>query len=312
MGDEWASLFGYLFPPADSSGGREGAGDRYADSATPLDSESKDEDIHRLRVQMQSLHLGRQHSMPRYLEDTYLFQIASYIVSVEPSDNRSKGEFKIILTETIFHPQGGGQPSDVGWIQLDEDTQFEVLFVQRNGSLIEHLGNFSRRNAPLEQYSNCPVTLHVDSRRRMESAKLHSAGHLIDAAMERCGLGETMKPSKGYHFPDGPYVEYNCVVEVPLPTTFLEDLNAALQTMMNEDIPTDVRVMNKESARSVVGDDLTSYPDQVRIVTVAGLPCPCGGTHTRTTSELKGLIVTKIRRKQNLIRVSYSLHSSKT
>ena len=310
MSDEWASLFGYIFPSITS--GQTATANAYS---SRLSAEVKDsvEEITPLSRQVQSLHLDPVHSVPRYLEDTYLFEISAYIVTVERSDNLSKGEFKIILSETIFHPQGGGQPSDVGWIFIDEDCQFEVLFVQRNGSCIEHLGKFSRRGrAILEQYSNSPVTLRVDGRRRLENAKLHSAGHAIDAAIARCGLGEAMRPSKGYHFPDGPYVEYTCCLEDPLPPKLLEDLNVALLQMVNGSIPTQVQVLSKTSARSVVGDDLALYPDQVRIVTVAGLPCPCGGTHIRSTSELEGLIVTKIKRKQNLVRVSYTFNLMKT
>ena len=38
------------------------------------------------------------------------------------------------------------------------------------------------------------------------NARLHSAGHLLDSAVHRLGLD--VSPGKGYHFPDGAYVEY--------------------------------------------------------------------------------------------------------
>lgn len=44
-----------------------------------------------------------------------------------------------------------------------------------------------------------------------------------------------------------------------------------------------------------------------RIVTVAGLACPCGGTHVRSTGQLAGARVTKVKAKKGAVRVSYAL-----
>lgn len=54
------------------------------------------------------------------------------------------------------------------------------------------------------------VTLEVDSKRRILNSRLHSAGHLIDKMCSNL-LGWT--PSKGYHFPQGSYVEYTGSLE---------------------------------------------------------------------------------------------------
>lgn len=52
------------------------------------------------------------------------------------------------------------------------------------------------------------------------------------------------------------------------------------------------------------------YGAATRIVTVAGLSCPCGGTHVRSTRELKGTQVTKVKAKKGTLRVSYTLATS--
>jgi Ser-tRNA(Ala) deacylase AlaX len=51
----------------------------------------------------------------------------------------------------------------------------------------------------------------VDGEFRKTNARIHSAGHLLDVAMNRAGKTE-LKPGKGYHFVEGPYVEYIGVV----------------------------------------------------------------------------------------------------
>lgn len=55
------------------------------------------------------------------------------------------------------------------------------------------------------------VTQSIDGEFRKTNARIHSAGHLLDVAMNRAGKTE-LKPGKGYHFVEGPYVEYIGVV----------------------------------------------------------------------------------------------------
>lgn len=54
--------------------------------------------------------------------------------------------------------------------------------------------------------SGTSVQVKVDSDNRQILSECHTAGHVIDAAMDRCGFH--LPPTKGYHFLDGPYVEY--------------------------------------------------------------------------------------------------------
>jgi Ser-tRNA(Ala) deacylase AlaX len=51
------------------------------------------------------------------------------------------------------------------------------------------------------------VLQEVEEPFRIANAKLHSAGHLIDVAVKALKYGWI--PTKGYHFSDGPYVEYS-------------------------------------------------------------------------------------------------------
>jgi Ser-tRNA(Ala) deacylase AlaX len=51
----------------------------------------------------------------------------------------------------------------------------------------------------------------IDQEVRKKNARLHSAGHLLDVAVNRLKLD--WRPGKGYHFQDSPYVEYIGVCE---------------------------------------------------------------------------------------------------
>ena len=92
----------------------------------------------------------------------------------------------------MFHPQGGGQPSDVGEIRFSSTT-FVVSKVnspvrsERSRGVIWHIGNFTTSTGDSKQQDVSFDVLkkespsqHVDRASRMLYAKLHSAGHLAD------------------------------------------------------------------------------------------------------------------------------------
>lgn len=47
--------------------------------------------------------------VPSYLRHTYLYSLSTRIADIQ--------ENKVLLEDTIFHPQGGGQPKDKGWLE---------------------------------------------------------------------------------------------------------------------------------------------------------------------------------------------------
>lgn len=103
------------------------------------------------------------------------------VLSCAPAE---AGAYAVELDATLFHPQGGGQPSDVG--SLGDVT---VLRVQQQGDTVVHF-----TAAPLP---NGPVTMQIDEAQRRLHARWHSAGHLIG------WLGETRgwRPVKAHHWP---------------------------------------------------------------------------------------------------------------
>ena len=76
------------------------------------------------------------------------------------------------------------------------------------------------------------MKLKVDGEKRKVYAKYHSAGHLLDIAVRRCGQTQ-LHPGKGYHFPVGAYVEYVGVVDNAikdkLPAMITEAANAIIK-----------------------------------------------------------------------------------
>jgi Ser-tRNA(Ala) deacylase AlaX len=113
-----------------------------------------------------------------------------------------------------------------------------------------------------------------------------------------CGFH--LKPSKGYHFLDSPYVEYyyNAIPTINEKQD-LTKLQLAFQQLLHQNVPTKIELLSKEEAHIRCNSNSLDEPffdmdmyctaphdSTVRIVTVAGYPCPCGGTHVRSTGDL--------------------------
>ena len=88
--------------------------------------------------------------------------------------------------------------------------------------VILHFGRFEPAGATFAEGSE--VDCQVDEEKRRLYARVHSAGHLLDIAMSLAGRTD-LKPSKGYHFATGAYVEYIGSVEVNDKETLVASLN---------------------------------------------------------------------------------------
>ena len=161
---------------------------------------------------------------------------------------------EITLDVTTMHPRGGGQPSDVGTITSGEVVAGNVgpdaivatirdVTIDRSTGVVVHAGVVVvPRDASFfaDAYSSpdevtlpwlfppgSNVVVRVDPDRRLLNSECHTAGHVVDAAMARCDA--SLSPVKGYHFADGPYVEYDGKIDARERDAFLVGLRAAFQ-----------------------------------------------------------------------------------
>jgi Ser-tRNA(Ala) deacylase AlaX len=237
----------------------------------------------------------------------------------------------------VLHAQGGGQPTDLGSITLNNETKQQQVvnitkvLLDRTTGVATHTGTMATTTTTTSSSSgdNSTTTMMmmmddivgnavqvtVNSPNRQILSECHTAGHVVDSAMAKCD--SLMPPTKGYHFLDGPYVEYKGSVPVDDRPALLEKLQTAFQELVEDDIDTQIQVLsNKAAAEEVCQNrgvpenyfNLNDFGDEtVRIVTVAGWPCPCGGTHVKSTGALKEREwgITGLRCKKGVFRVKY-------
>lgn len=221
-----------------------------------------------------------------YLQDSELLEARATVLGLEESE---KG-WSVVLDATCFHPQGGGQPADIGTLA---DERVIGCFAEGragSGGIIFHALDKEPGFAVGDE-----VTCVVDGDRRERSARVHSAGHLIDAAMQRCGV--ELVAGKGYHCPDGAYVEYLDPPETRMTPEQRDELIPRLQAALDELIAAD----------SPTG--VSAEADGTRVVTIGGLPCPCGGTHVASSADIGAVTISALKSKgsgkKKALRVSY-------
>ncbi len=123
---------------------------------------------------------------------------ATIVLISETEDGRTD----IILDKTCFYARGGGQDWDTGLINKD-GARFRVDEVRLDeASIVHHIGEVTEGNFEVDD----TVSGTVNHERRSINTRLHSAGHVIDMAIDSLGLDWVA--GKGQHYPHLCAVEY--------------------------------------------------------------------------------------------------------
>ncbi len=230
-----------------------------------------------------------------YLQDTHQFEGTAKIQSIEQTEKGAA----IILDQTIFYPQGGGQPADSGYIE-NENGKFQVKDVRLNEhGVVYHFGEFIEGSFS----ENEEITMKVDAEKRIINARNHSAGHLLDVAREKANIA-FLKPEKGYHFADGPYVEYDGELENP--ESYIKKMEEAINELVTENIPVEKLELSCEEANL---KGIKAPPGKsARVIYFKGYTgCGCGGTHVNSSAEIGKVTIRKISSKKGKTKIAYSV-----
>jgi Ser-tRNA(Ala) deacylase AlaX len=223
-------------------------------------------------------------------------EIDANVQSIETEND----SIALILDRTPFYPQGGGQPSDIGTIEGD-GFKFAVRKALLVDGVVHHHGVLVEGEAALG-------TAHakIDMKLRKVHTALHSGGHLIMTAMfELTGL----RAVKGYHFPDGAYVEFDGTLDDETKAGIVEVLQRRIDEMVeaDEEVSVEFTTVGELQAAGVFMPSEVPADKPTRVVTTVGYRSPCGGTHVERTGELAGLQIRKVKSKSGHTRVAYDL-----
>jgi alanyl-tRNA synthetase len=232
-----------------------------------------------------------------YLTDTYLFEEEAEVVG---HGHDERGRSYIILNQTIFYPQGGGQPCDHGTIRNDSSL---ISIVEVRGSPRGEILHYSNSDIP-EISPGSVVRCIIDEKRRMMNARYHTAGHLVSSIVEE--VVPHLKATKCHAFPGEAYVEFPQGSEEPNADVVQSKLLAILKTGAETKI-FDISAEDFEKTFYKLPYDIPGR-ETFRVLQIGQYPpVPCGGTHIGNVSEI-GDITIKVNSRKGTIKVSYSLN----
>ena len=202
-----------------------------------------------------------------YREDPYLLEFEAEVQETREHQARPA----VVLDKTAFYPEGGGQPSDTGFL-----SEVRVLSVLEEKGVILHV-----LSDPL---SAKRVRGRVDGERRRHNREQHHGQHLLSRAFVEVCSARTVSVHLGE---EGGSVDLDREISA-------EEVRAATDranTVVWGAHPVRTRIVSRAEALALGLSPTDEAGDQVRLVEAEGFDLqPCGGTHPRSTAEV-GLIL---------------------
>ncbi|MCC6002239.1 MAG: alanine--tRNA ligase [Pararhodobacter sp.] len=224
-------------------------------------------------------------------------QVLALIDDGKPVET-AQGSVQIVVNQTPFYAESGGQVGDAGFIRSDTGTA-EITDTQRRAGVVVHLARVIEGVLKRGQ----PVKLEVaHDRRRMIRAN-HSATHLLHEALRRA-LGDHVAQRGSLNAPDR--LRFDFSHSAALPPADLARVEAEVNAFIRQDSPVETRIMAPDDARALGAQALfgEKYGDEVRVVSMGFLPGTakgaegatysielCGGTHVARTGEIGACVI---------------------
>ena len=196
-------------------------------------------------------------------------------------------EGQIILNQTPFYGESGGQVGDKGTITSGEN-EFEVTDVQKKiGNLFVHFGKVSKGTIKLKDN----VELKINTERRQNIRAYHSATHLLHESLRRT-LGTHVMQKGSLVAPDRLRFDFSHMK--PITDEEMKKIDENVNKFVNSKTEVVTRLMTPEEgieqgAMALFGE---KYGDEVRVVFMGEdgnkyfSTEVCGGTHVKNTGEV--------------------------
>jgi len=211
------------------------------------------------------------------------YETTSLESSVLASGALKGGRTVVVLAETPFYAEAGGQVGDTGaisgpsWRLIVEDTQ-------RRGEHVLHIGRLESRNGAPKPGQQ--VRAEVDPRRRAATQRHHTATHLLHAALRTC-LGPHVEQRGSLVAPER--LRFDFTHFNPLSPQEIREIERLVNESIVANKPVEITFTTLEEARRLGAMALfgEKYGRTVRMVTVPGVSRElCGGTHVSRTGDI--------------------------
>lgn len=197
---------------------------------------------------------------------------------------------RVVLDRTLFYPEGGGQPGDVGALTLPDGRELKVTDTKKGeqpGSVMHVL-----EDATLELPTGTRLAGRIDWPRRHRLMRMHTCLHLLSAVIVAPVTGGAVGDGYGrldFDLPESPdqaevQEKLNALIRQDAPVSFRWITDAELDAQ-----PELVKTLSVQPPRGA---------GRVRLVQVEGIDLqPCGGTHVARIGEIGEVLIAKVEKK---------------
>lgn len=225
-----------------------------------------------------------------YYHDSFLYDFDARVVEAFDSNGRTA----IVLDRTAFYPTSGGQVHDLGTLTAD-GRQIAITEVadEEDGRILHIV------SGPL--VAGTQVHGAVDSVRRLDQVQQHSGQHVLSAAF----IQLFNMPTVSFHMG-----EESCTIDLESAGLSAEQAQKAellANQVIAEDRPVSIRFVPLEEARQL---GLRKLPPKqtgdLRLIDITNFDLTaCGGTHVRATGQIGSILLRKIEKVKQGVRVEF-------
>jgi len=223
----------------------------------------------------------------RFLGYENLTSTAEVLAVIKAGEERPSAkagqELEIVLNQTPFYGEAGGQVGDSGRLTRN-GMRFHVTDTLRFGdNLFAHQGKLERGEITVGDQ----VEAEVDQQRRQATALNHTATHLLHAALREV-LGDHVKQAGSLVAPDRLRFDFSHFTQVGKER--LKEVEDLVNARIRANLPLATDVMSREEAMKTGAMAIFEerYGETVRLVQIGnGVSMElCGGTHTARTGDV--------------------------
>lgn len=187
--------------------------------------------------------------------------------------------YQIVLSDTPFYAESGGQVGDTG-VLVNEFETIDIIDTKKENNLPIHIVK------ELPKHMDAPMMACVDTDKRAASAANHSCTHLIDEALREV-LGSHVEQKGSLVTPDSLRFDFSHFQKVT--DEELRKVEHMVNAKIRENIQlTEYRNLPIEQAKELGAIALfgEKYGDEVRVIQFGNSVEFCGGTHVQATGKI--------------------------
>ena len=187
--------------------------------------------------------------------------------------------YQIVLSDTPFYAESGGQVGDTG-VLVNEFETIEIIDTKKENNLPIHIAK------KMPEHLDAPMMACVDTDKRAACAANHSCTHLIDEALREV-LGSHVEQKGSLVTPNSLRFDFSHFQKVT--PEEIRRVERMVNAKIRQDVPlTEYRNLPIEKAKELGAIALfgEKYGDEVRVVQFGSSIEFCGGTHVASTGKI--------------------------